>query len=107
MIALKMAPAMAAGCTMVLKTAELAPLVGELFARFWQEAGGPPGSFNLLHGHGETIGAAMAAHPGIDKIAFTGSTAVGRKIVQAASGNLKKVALELGGKSPVVVFGRR
>jgi phenylacetaldehyde dehydrogenase len=104
MIALKMAPAMAAGCAMVLKTAELAPLVGELFARFWAEAGGPPGAFNVIHGHGDDIGAAMAAHPGIDKIAFTGSTAVGRKIIQSASGNLKKVALELGGKSPVLVF---
>jgi phenylacetaldehyde dehydrogenase len=104
MIALKMAPALAAGCTLVLKTAELAPLVGQLFARFWQEAGGPPGAFNLLHGHGEDIGAALAAHPDVDKIAFTGSTAVGRKIVEAAVGNLKKVSLELGGKSPVVIF---
>jgi phenylacetaldehyde dehydrogenase len=104
MIALKMAPALAAGCTMVLKTAELAPLVGELFARLWGEAGGPAGAFNLVHGHGEDIGAAMAAHPGVDKIAFTGSTAVGRLIVQAATGNLKKVSLELGGKSPVIVF---
>jgi phenylacetaldehyde dehydrogenase len=104
MIALKMAPALAAGCTLVLKTAELAPLVGELFGRLWQEAGGPPGTFNLLHGHGEDIGAAMAAHAGIDKVAFTGSTAVGRKIIAAAAGNLKKVTLELGGKSPVIVF---
>jgi phenylacetaldehyde dehydrogenase len=104
MIALKMAPALAAGCTLVLKTAEMAPLVGELFARLWQEAGGPPGAFNLLHGHGEDIGAAMAAHPGIDKIAFTGSTAVGRRIIAGAAGNLKRVALELGGKSPVIVF---
>ena len=104
MIALKMAPALAAGCTLVLKTAELAPLVGELFARLWVEAGGPAGAFNLIHGHGEDIGAAMAAHPHIDKIAFTGSTAVGRKIVEAATGNLKKVSLELGGKSPVIVF---
>ena len=104
MIALKMAPALAAGCTLILKTAELAPLVGELFASLWVEAGGPPGAFNLLHGYGEDIGAAMAAHPGIDKIAFTGSTEVGRKIVTAATGNLKKVTLELGGKSPVVVF---
>ena len=104
MIALKMAPAMAAGCAMVLKTAELAPLVGEIFARLWQQAGGPPGAFNLIHGHGEDIGAGMAAHPGIDKIAFTGSTAVGRQIIAAAASNLKKVTLELGGKSPVVVF---
>ena len=104
MIALKMAPALAAGCTLVLKTAELAPLVGEVFAQLWDEAGGPPGSFNLLHGHGHDIGAAMAAHPDIDKIAFTGSTAVGRSVVAAAAGNLKKVTLELGGKSPVVIF---
>lgn len=104
MIALKMAPALAAGCTLVLKTAELAPLVGELFAQLWHEAGGPPGSFNLLHGQGIDIGAAMAAHPGIDKIAFTGSTAVGRSVVAAAAGNLKKVTLELGGKSPVVIL---
>ena len=104
MIAMKMAPALAAGCTLVLKTAELAPLVGEIFARLWGEAGGTPGAFNLVHGHGEDIGAAMAAHPGIDKIAFTGSTIVGRKIVEAATGNLKRVTLELGGKSPVVIF---
>jgi phenylacetaldehyde dehydrogenase len=104
MIALKLAPALAAGCTMVLKTAELAPLSGYFFAELLHQAGAPPGTFNLLHGYGEEIGAAMAAHPGIDKIAFTGSTAVGRAIVTAATGNLKKVALELGGKSPMVVF---
>ena len=104
MIALKLAPALAAGCTMVLKTAEMAPLAGAFFADLLHQAGAPPGTFNMLHGHGEDVGAAMAAHPGIDKIAFTGSTAVGRKIVEAATGNLKKVTLELGGKSPVVVF---
>lgn len=104
MIALKLAPCLAAGCTMVLKTAELAPLSGAFFADLLHQAGAPPGTFNLLHGHGEDVGAAMAAHPGIDKIAFTGSTAVGRQIINAAAGNLKKVALELGGKSPVVVF---
>jgi phenylacetaldehyde dehydrogenase len=104
MIALKLAPALAAGCTMVLKTAELAPLSGAFFAALLAEAGAPPGTFNMLHGYGEEVGEAMAAHPGIDKIAFTGSTAVGRKIVAAATGNLKRVSLELGGKSPVVVF---
>lgn len=104
MLALKMAPALATGCSLILKTAELAPLVGELFAQIWQDVGGPPGVFNLIHGHGEDIGAAMAAHPGIDKIAFTGSTEVGRMIVTAATGNLKRVTLELGGKSPVVIF---
>lgn len=104
MIAMKLAPALAAGCTMVMKTAELAPLTGQLFAQLWAQTGAPPGVFNLIHGHGEDIGAAMAAHAGVAKIAFTGSTAVGRMIVQAATGNLKKVSLELGGKSPVVVF---
>jgi phenylacetaldehyde dehydrogenase len=104
MIALKLAPCLAAGCTMVLKTAELAPLSGAFFADLLHQAGAPPGTFNMLHGHGDDIGAAIAAHPGIDKIAFTGSTAVGRQIVAAATGNLKKVALELGGKSPVIVF---
>ncbi len=104
MMAMKMAPALAAGCTMVMKTAELAPLVGEIFGRLWGEAGGTRGAFNIIHGHGEDIGAAMAAHMDIDKIAFTGSTEVGRKIVVAATGNLKKVSLELGGKSPVVIF---
>ena len=104
MMALKMAPALACGCTMILKTAELAPLVGELFAALLLEAGAPPGVFNLLHGIGAETGAAMAAHPGIDKISFTGSTEVGRAVVRAATGNLKKVTLELGGKSPVIVF---
>jgi phenylacetaldehyde dehydrogenase len=104
MLALKMAPALAAGCAVVLKTAELAPLVGQIFAELWHEAGGPPGSFNLIHGHGEDIGHALAAHPGVDKIAFTGSTGVGRRIVEAATGNLKRVSLELGGKSPFVIF---
>ena len=104
MIALKLGPALAAGCTVVLKTAELAPLTGEFFARLLLEAGAPPGTFNLLHGLGHEAGAVLAAHPGVDKISFTGSPAVGRQIVQAACGNLKKVTLELGGKSPVIVF---
>ncbi|WP_404479991.1 aldehyde dehydrogenase family protein [Novosphingobium sp. BL-52-GroH] len=104
MMALKLGPALAAGCTVVMKTAELAPLTGEFFARLLLEAGAPPGTFNLLHGLGHETGAAIAAHPGIDKITFTGSTAVGRRIVQAALGNLKKVTLELGGKSPIIVF---
>ncbi|MFM6831141.1 MAG: aldehyde dehydrogenase family protein [Novosphingobium sp.] len=104
MMALKLGPALAAGCTMVLKTAELAPLTGEFFARLLQEAGLPDGVFNMLHGLGHVAGAAMAEHPGIDKITFTGSAAVGREVVRAACGNLKKVTLELGGKSPVIVF---
>jgi phenylacetaldehyde dehydrogenase len=103
MIALKVAPALAAGCAVVLKTAELAPLVGQTFGEILLEAGLPPGAFNLLHGFGDDVGAALAAHPGVDKIAFTGSTAVGRKILDAAKGNLKRVTLELGGKSPFIV----
>jgi phenylacetaldehyde dehydrogenase len=104
MLALKIAPALATGCTVVLKTAELAPLVGEIFADLFLDAGAPPGTLNVLHGHGDDIGAALAEHTGIDKISFTGSTAVGRGIVRAAAGNLKRVSLELGGKSPVVIF---
>lgn len=103
MLALKMAPALAAGCTLVLKTADLAPLTGVLFAQLWQEAGGPPGSFNLIHG-GADVGAALVRHRGVDKISFTGSTAVGQDIVRAVADDLKRVTLELGGKSPFVVF---
>lgn len=104
MITLKLAPALAAGCTMVLKPAELTPLLAIRFAELVEEAGFPPGVFNLVQGYGDDIGRAMAAHPGIDKINFTGSTEVGREIVRAAAGNLKRVTLELGGKSPFIVF---
>ena len=105
MMALKIAPVLAAGCTMVMKPAELTPLCAEAWAVLFKEAGLPDGVFNLVQGHGADIGAAIAEHPGIDKVSFTGSTAVGRKIVAAsASSNLKKVAVELGGKSPFVVF---
>ena len=104
MAAWKLGPALASGCTIVLKPAEQTPLsalrLGELFA----EAGFPDGVVNIVPGYGETAGAALAAHPDVDKVAFTGSTEVGRLIVQAAAGNLKKVSLELGGKSPNVVF---
>ncbi len=101
---LKIAPVLAAGCTLVLKPAEQAPLAALLLAELAHEAGIPSGVFNVVTGLGETAGAALAAHTGVDKIAFTGSTEVGRLIVKAAAGNLKKVSLELGGKSPVVVF---
>ena len=104
MAAWKLGPALATGCTVVLKPAEQTPLsalcLGELFA----EAGFPDGVVNVVPGYGETAGAALAAHPEVDKIAFTGSTEVGKLIVQAAAGNLKKVSLELGGKSPNIVF---
>ncbi|TVQ50053.1 MAG: aldehyde dehydrogenase [Gammaproteobacteria bacterium] len=103
-ILLKLAPALAAGCTVVLKPAELTPLTAELLLRLAQAAGLPDGVLNLVQGRGEEVGAALAEHPGVDKISFTGSTEVGRSIVRAAAGNLKKVTLELGGKSPMVVF---
>ncbi len=101
---LKIAPVLATGCTLVLKTAEQAPLAGLLLAQLALEAGIPEGVLNVVTGLGETAGAALAAHPGVDKIAFTGSTEVGRLIVRAAAGNLKRVSLELGGKSPVIIF---
>lgn len=101
---LKIAPVLATGCTLVMKPAEQAPLATLLLAELAVEAGVPPGVFNVVTGLGETAGAALAAHPNVDKVAFTGSTEVGRLIVKAAAGNLKKVSLELGGKSPVIVF---
>ncbi len=104
MIIMKLAPALAAGCTMILKSAELAPLTAELLAAAWRDSGGPEGVFNVLHGYGRTTGAAVVRHPGIDKIAFTGSTAVGKDIARAAADNLRGVSLELGGKSPFVIF---
>ena len=104
MIVLKMASALAAGCTMVLKTAELAPLAGELLAEYWTEAGGPPGTFNLLHGAGPETGSKLVRAQGIDKVSFTGSTQVGREIVREVAEDLRRVTLELGGKSPFVVF---
>lgn len=104
MIALKIAPALAAGCCMVLKPAELTPLLAVRFAALIEQAGFPAGVFNLVQGTGGTVGRLLAAHPGVDKIAFTGSTAVGKEIVRAAASDLKRVSLELGGKSPFVVF---
>jgi phenylacetaldehyde dehydrogenase len=100
----KLAPALAAGCTVVLKPAEQTPLSALRLGELMMEAGFPDGVVNIVPGFGETAGAALAAHPDVDKIAFTGSTEVGRLIAQAATGNLKKVSLELGGKSPNVVF---
>jgi len=105
MAAWKLAPALAAGCTVVLKVAEQTPLSGLKLGELIQEAGFPEGVVNILAGYGETAGAALAAHDDVDKIAFTGSTEVGKLIVKAAAGNLKKVSLELGGKSPSIVFG--
>jgi phenylacetaldehyde dehydrogenase len=104
MAAWKLAPALAAGCTVVLKAAEQTPLSALRLAELVQEAGFAPGVVNILTGFGETAGAALAAHPDVDKIAFTGSTEVGKLIVKAAAGNLKKVSLELGGKSPAIIL---
>jgi phenylacetaldehyde dehydrogenase len=105
MAAWKLGPALATGCTVVLKPAEQTPLSALLLAELIAEAGIPDGVVNVVPGYGETAGAALAAHNDVDKIAFTGSTEVGKLIVQAAAGNLKKVSLELGGKSPNIVFG--
>jgi len=104
MATLKLGPALATGCTVVLKPAEQTPLTALRLGELVQEAGFPDGVVNIVTGYGETAGAALAAHPDVDKIAFTGSTEVGKLIVHAAAGNLKKVSLELGGKSPNIVF---
>ncbi|UQE74494.1 MULTISPECIES: aldehyde dehydrogenase family protein [unclassified Gordonia (in: high G+C Gram-positive bacteria)] len=99
----KLAPALAAGNTVVLKPAEQTPLSALMLGEVFEEAGFPPGVVNIVPGFGDA-GAALSAHMDVDKVAFTGSTEVGKKIVQAATGNLKKVSLELGGKSPNIVF---
>jgi phenylacetaldehyde dehydrogenase len=100
----KLAPALAAGCSCILKPAEEAPLTVVKLESLAREAGIPDGVVNIVTGYGETTGAAMASHPGIDKIAFTGSTETGKHIVKAAIENLKRVTLELGGKSPVIIY---
>ncbi len=100
----KIAPALAAGCTVVLKPAEEGSLASLRIGELVQAAGIPDGVVNILTGLGETAGVALTEHPDVDKVAFTGSTATGQAIVRAAAGNLKKVTLELGGKSPDVVF---
>jgi len=104
MAAWKLGPALATGCTVVLKPAEQTPLSALRLGELILEAGFPGGVVNIVPGYGETAGAALAAHADVDKVAFTGSTEVGKLIVHAATGNLKKVSLELGGKSPNVVF---
>src|SRR4029079_10727909 len=103
MAAWKLAPALAVGCTCVLKPAEQTPLTALRLGELIIEAGFPPGVVHILTGYGETTGAALVKHPGIDKIAFTGSTAVGKLINKQATDTLKRVSLELGGKSPVIV----
>jgi acyl-CoA reductase-like NAD-dependent aldehyde dehydrogenase len=100
----KIAPALALGNTVVLKPASLTPLTALLFADLLREAGLPAGAVNVIPGPGATVGNAMAEHPGIDKISFTGETETGKKILRAAAGTMKRVSMELGGKSPNVVF---
>jgi acyl-CoA reductase-like NAD-dependent aldehyde dehydrogenase len=104
MAAMKLAPSLACGNAVILKPAELTPLSTLRLAELIEEAGAPPGVVNIILGAGAGAGAAMASHPGIDKIAFTGSTPVGRHILQASARNMKKVTLELGGKSPNIIF---
>lgn len=104
MFAWKVAPALACGCTIVLKSSEKTPLTALHMAKLIKEAGFPAGVVNVLSGFGPTAGKHLACHPDVDKVAFTGSTAVGKKIEEYASANLKKVTLELGGKSPLIIF---
>jgi aldehyde dehydrogenase (NAD+) len=103
-ITLKVVPAVAAGCTVVLKPSEIAPLNAMLFAEIMDEAGFPAGVFNLVNGDGPTVGEAMSRHPDIDMMSFTGSTRAGVAVQKAAADTVKRVALELGGKSPNIVF---
>src|SRR5579863_1524934 len=104
MAAWKLAPAIAAGCTCVLKPAEQTPHTALEFAKHFADCGWPPGVVNIVNGFGETAGSALVAHPGVDKIAFTGSAAVGKIIVKQAADTVKRVTLELGGKSPNIFF---
>ena len=104
MVAWKLAPALAAGCTCVLKPAEQTPLTALEFAQWFSEAGVPPGVVNIVTGFGESAGAPIIEHPAVDKIAFTGSLSVGKQIMKSAASTLKRVTLELGGKSPNIFF---
>mgnify|MGYP003702039879 CR=1 FL=1 len=103
-ITLKVVPAIAAGCTVILKPSEIAPLNAVLFAEIMHEAGFPAGVFNLINGDGPSVGEAMSRHPGIDMMSFTGSTRAGVAVQKASADTVKRVALELGGKSPNIVF---
>ena len=103
-IACKVAPALIAGCTMVLKPSEIAPLSGTLFAQVCHDAGVPKGVFNLVHGLGPEVGARMSSHPEVDMVSFTGSTRAGTAIAAAAAPTVKRVAQELGGKSPNIIL---
>jgi aldehyde dehydrogenase (NAD+) len=104
MAAWKLGPALATGCTVVLKPAEQTPLTALRLGEILREAGLPPGVVNIVPGYGPTAGAAVATHPEVDKVAFTGSTEVGKEVMRLASGALKRVSMELGGKAPNIVF---
>ena len=103
-LAAKIGPALLAGCTVVLKPSEIAPLSAQLFAEFIDEAGFPTGVFNMLHGTGAMIGDALTGHPGVDMVSFTGSTRAGIMVAKSAAETVKRVSQELGGKSPNIVF---
>ena len=103
-IALKVIPALATGCTCILKPSEYTPISAFIYAELIHEAGFPPGAFNLIHGEGDVVGAALSRHPDIQMISFTGSTRAGKAITKAASETIKRVTLELGGKSPNILF---
>ena len=103
-IGCKVAPALAVGCTMILKPSEVAPLSGYLFAKIMHEAGVPAGVFNLVNGDGPTVGAALSRHPGVDMMSFTGSTRAGSLVAQNAAPTVKRVTQELGGKSPNILL---
>jgi aldehyde dehydrogenase (NAD+) len=103
-IAAKVAPALAAGCTVVLKPSEIAPLDAILFAEIMDEAGTPPGVFNMIFGEGRVVGAALSAHPHVDMVSITGSTRAGVEVALGAAPTVKRVTQELGGKSPLVIL---
>jgi len=103
-IACKVAPAIAAGCTMVLKPSEIAPISGYILAEIIADSGLPAGVFNLVNGEGTTVGAAISAHPDIDVVSFTGSTRAGREVAKAAADGIKRVTQELGGKSANIIL---
>ena len=103
-IMIKVAPALAAGCTMVLKPSEYSPLTSIMLAEVMDEAGCPPGVFNMINGDGTGVGEAISSHPGIDMVSFTGSTRAGKAVTKAAADTIKRVTLELGGKSPNLLF---
>jgi aldehyde dehydrogenase (NAD+) len=103
-IACKVAPALATGCTIVLKPSEITPFSGQIFAEILDAAGVPSGVFNLVNGDGPTVGAEISSHPGVDMVSFTGSTRAGVEVAKNAAPTVKRVSQELGGKSPNIIL---